>query len=138
MIASISEGVRYSRDRYDALGGGREWESNPPRTGKRPFPGFEVRTPHRGRFSSIWNDRTRLMAWTADNEGAKISFWTQTGPEAARMAFYSTPLTIAAMTPPRSRHHPHMGSRQDRQGARHRPAQGRLLGSIARNDPVEL
>ncbi len=64
--------------------GGGEWESNPPRTGKRPFPGFEVRTPHRGRFSSIWNDRNRLMAWTAENEGAKISFWTQTGPRRSK------------------------------------------------------
>jgi len=74
------------------------------------------------------------MAWTAENEGAKISFWTQTGPRLFEGRSYRMPLTIAAMTPPRSRHHPHMGSRQDRQGARHRPAQGRLLGSIARND----
>src|SRR5215467_14274387 len=80
--------------------GGREWESNPPRTGKRLFRGFEVRTPHRGRFSSLLNDRNCLMAWITENEGAKISLWTPTGPEAARMAFYSMPLTIAAMTPP--------------------------------------
>ncbi len=38
---------------YEQRTGGREWESNPPRTGKRLFPGFEVRTPHRGRFSSF-------------------------------------------------------------------------------------
>jgi hypothetical protein len=40
--------------------GGREWESNPPRTGRRPFLGFEVRTPHQGRFPSKPNGISRL------------------------------------------------------------------------------
>jgi hypothetical protein len=93
-----TERWRTPRNMYERRTGGREWESNPPRTGKRLFPGFEVRTPHRGRFSSFLNHRNCLMAWTTGSEGARTSPWTPTGSEAARMAFYSVPLTIAAMT----------------------------------------
>jgi hypothetical protein len=64
---------RTPRNVYDRRTGGREWESNPPRTGKRLFPGFEVRTPHRGRFSSFLNDRNCLMTRTTENEGAKLA-----------------------------------------------------------------
>jgi hypothetical protein len=60
---------------------------------------FEVRTPHRGRFSSFLNDRNRLMAWTAENEGAKISLLHPNWSQAVQMVFYSMPLTRAAMTP---------------------------------------
>ena len=38
---------------YEQRTGGREWESNPPKDRLAALPGFEVRTPHQGRFPSI-------------------------------------------------------------------------------------
>ena len=44
--------MRHSRDAVDRGDGGREWGSNPPRTGSQPFPDLKSGRPTGERFSS--------------------------------------------------------------------------------------
>src|SRR5215468_6979581 len=61
--------------------GGGEWESNPPRTGKRLFPGFEVRTPHRGRFSSLACNLDYFARLTNEQSRNARTAWPQIGSQ---------------------------------------------------------
>jgi hypothetical protein len=64
--------------------GGREWESNPPRTGWRPFAGFEVRTPHRRRFPSIGNDFNHSRRFRQQNKPEPPRQLDPSGPKLFR------------------------------------------------------
>src|SRR5215831_9465218 len=67
-----TEHWRTPRNVYEQRTGGREWESNPPRTGRRPFRGFEVRTPHRGRFSSSPSEINLSDRWAENNKRRRL------------------------------------------------------------------